>query len=155
MKRRFTEDSWRKEPWFQALVSAFRSCRSDEQMTNLLRDIATLSELKAFGERLEIAKLLGKGLSYRQVASMTGASTTTITRVADFIENGEGGYREVLKVHRHHHVRKDKAHGEEKNEENNINEQILSSEALKEPSLKKKEDNLTQKVTPLQKYLQK
>lgn len=105
MKRRFTEDSWRKEPWFKSLCSAFKSCKNEEDIANFLRDIATLSELQALGERLEVAKLLSKGLSYRQVAAQTGASTTTVTRVAHFLENGEGGYRQILHTHRHHRMK--------------------------------------------------
>jgi TrpR-related protein YerC/YecD len=106
MKRRFTEDSWRKEPWFKGLTAAFRACRTDEEIGDFLRDVATLSELQAMSERLEVARLLGRGLSYRQVAAQTGASTTTVTRVAHFLENGEGGYRKVLGVHRHHRIAK-------------------------------------------------
>lgn len=106
MKRRFTEDSWRREPWFKALTAAFRACRTDEEIADFLRDVATLSELQALSERLEVARLLGRGLSYRQVAAQTGASTTTVTRVAHFLENGEGGYRRVLGVHRHHRMAK-------------------------------------------------
>lgn len=155
MKRRFTEDSWRKEPWFHALVAAFRSCRNDEQTSNLLRDITTLSELKTISERLEIARLLGRGMSYRQVSSMTGASTTTIARVAHFLENGEGGYRDVLKVHRHHHVRKQRAlHGEGKIDILK-KDQILSSKNTMEPSAKRKNDRDYVKVGPLQKYLRR
>ncbi len=104
MKRRFTEDAWRKEPWFKNLCAALRSNKTDEDMANFLRDIATLSEMQAWSERLEVARLLGKGLSYRQVAKETGASTTTVTRVAHFLENGEGGYRRFLNVHRHHRM---------------------------------------------------
>ncbi len=106
MKRRFTEDSWHKEPWFRTLCTALRSCKTDEDMENFLRDVATLSELQAWSERLEVARLLGKGLSYRQIAKETGASTTTVTRVAHFLENGEGGYRRFLNVHRHHRMAK-------------------------------------------------
>lgn len=107
MKRRFTEDSWRKEPWFKALTHALLGLRTDEDVANFLRDVATLSELQAFSERLEVARLLAKGLSYRKVSAMTGASTTTVTRVAHFLENGEGGYRKVLRTHRHHRMKKD------------------------------------------------
>jgi TrpR-related protein YerC/YecD len=103
-KRRFTEDSWRKDPWFKSLVSAMRSCASNQELENFFRDIATLSELQALSERFEVAKQLTKGLSYRQVSLNTGASTTTVTRVAKFIENGEGGYRSVLRTHRHHRM---------------------------------------------------
>jgi TrpR-related protein YerC/YecD len=101
-KKRFTDDSYRKEPWFRSLCDAIRSNKTEEEMMNFLRDIATLSELQAWGERLEVAKQLVQGLSYRQVAANTGASTTTVTRVAKFIENGCGGYRKVLHAHRHH-----------------------------------------------------
>ncbi|TSC79020.1 MAG: TrpR-like protein YerC/YecD [Candidatus Peregrinibacteria bacterium Gr01-1014_25] len=105
MKRRFTEDSWRKEPWFRALVAALRTAaRSEEDMENVLRDIGTLSELHAWSERLEIARLIAKGLSYRQVADAAKASTTTVTRVANAVENGTGGYRKVLHAHRHHRL---------------------------------------------------
>jgi TrpR-related protein YerC/YecD len=134
MKRRFTEDSWRREPWFKGLCSAIKQCKTEEDLANFLRDVATLSELQALSERLEVARLLGRGLSYRQVSSMTGASTTTVTRVAAYLENGEGGYREVLKVHRHHDVRKRK---------------------YEEPSQEPKNENKNSIQSPLQKYLGK
>lgn len=104
MKRRFTEDHYRKEPWFRQLVDAFLSCRTPEAMADFLRDVGTLSELQALSERLEVARLLGTGMSYREISQKTGASTTTVTRVAQFLENGCGGYRAVLGVHRHHRM---------------------------------------------------
>ncbi len=103
-KKRFTEDSYRKEPWFRSLCLALVACKTDEDMGNFLRDIATLSELQSWCERLEVARQLVRGLSYRAVAKSTGASTTTVTRVAKFIENGAGGYRKVLHAHRHHRL---------------------------------------------------
>jgi len=103
-KRRFTEDSWRKEPWFKALVQAMLACKSEEEMSGFLRDIGTLSELQAWGERFEVAKLLATGMTYREIAKNTGASTTTVTRVGKFLENGEGGYRKILHAHRHHRM---------------------------------------------------
>lgn len=103
-RKRFTEESYHKEPWFRALCDALLSCNTEQQMTEMLRDIGTLSELQAWAERLEVAKQLAKGLSYRDIAALTGASTTTVTRVAKFIENGPGGYRRYLKVHRHHRM---------------------------------------------------
>lgn len=94
-KRRFTEESWKNDPWFQGLVSAFSGLKQREDVEHFLRDIATLSELQALSERWEVCKQLNKGLSYRQVAANTGASTTTVTRVAKFLENGSG-YRKLL-----------------------------------------------------------
>jgi len=71
-------------------------------MADLLRDLGTLSELKAWSERLEAAKLLSKGISYREVSRRTGASTTTVTRVAKFMDDGAGGYLRYLKTGHHH-----------------------------------------------------
>ncbi|MFA7682454.1 MAG: YerC/YecD family TrpR-related protein [Candidatus Peribacteraceae bacterium] len=101
-KKRFTEDSWRRDPWFRALCSALTSCKNEQQVADFLRDIGTLSELQAWSERLEVAKQLARGSSYRSVAQNTGASTTTVTRVAKFMENGAGGYRTYLKTQQHH-----------------------------------------------------
>jgi TrpR-related protein YerC/YecD len=73
-------------------------------MANFLRDIGTLAELQAWSERFEVAKQLTQGTTYREIAKNTGASTTTVTRVGKFLENGEGGYRKVLNAHRHHRM---------------------------------------------------
>lgn len=134
MKRRFTEDSWRKEPWFKGLCNALLSCKTEEDMQNFLRDIATLSELQAWGERLEVARLIAQGMSYRAIAKQTGASTTTVTRVAHFLENGEGGYRKVLHAHRHHR---------------------MSADAKKTDDGGAGQPKPDMHVTPLQKYLDK
>jgi TrpR-related protein YerC/YecD len=103
-RKRFTDDSFRREPWFKSLCEAILSCKNEADLASFLRDIGTLSELQAWSERLEVAKQIARGLSYREIATKTGASTTTVTRVAKFIENGEGGYRKVLKTHRHHRM---------------------------------------------------
>jgi TrpR-related protein YerC/YecD len=103
-KRRFTEDSYRKEPWFKALCAAMQACKTEDEIADFLRDIGTLSELQAWSERFEVAKQLSQGLTYREIAKNTGASTTTVTRVAKFLENGEGGYRSILNTHRHHRL---------------------------------------------------
>jgi TrpR-related protein YerC/YecD len=141
MKRRFTEDSWRKEPWFKSLCAAMHSCKTHEELANFLRDVATLSELQAFSERLEVARLLSQGFSYRQVAAKTGASTTTVTRVAHFLENGEGGYRKVLKAHRHHRM---------------VHTSPITPQPVPEAQdSQPQQDALPPRPSPLQKYLER
>lgn len=100
-KRRYTEGTWRTDPLFRRLCAALRSCTTEKQVADFLRDIATLAELKALSERLEVARLLSAGVSYREAAACTGASTATVTRVATFLNGQEGGYRSVLKGHHH------------------------------------------------------
>ena len=103
-KRRFTEDSWKKEPWFKALVQAMLTLKTEDEIMNFLRDIGTLAELQSWSERFEVAKQISQGRTYREIAEATGASTTTVTRVGKFLENGEGGYRKVLNAPRHHRM---------------------------------------------------
>ena len=95
-KKRYNEGDWKKDPWFRALCNAIHSCKTEDEIGNILRDIGTLSELRSWSERLEVAKLLTTGLTYRQVAAKTGASTTTVTRVAKYLENGTGAYKKYL-----------------------------------------------------------
>ncbi len=71
---------------------------TDEKvMLNFLKDITTPKELAALQERLDIAVLLNKGHSYSEISKKTGASTTTVTRVARFLHQEKyGGYRKIL-----------------------------------------------------------
>ena len=103
-KRRFSDGNWNKEPWFKALCSALIALKTEEEMASFLRDIGTLSELQAWSERFEVAKQLAQGITYREIAKNTGASTTTVTRVGKFLGKGEGGYRKVISVDKHHHA---------------------------------------------------
>ena len=62
-----------------------------------LRDLCTTTEIDAMGQRLQVARLVNDGLSYQEISRRTGASTATITRVAQWLHHGEGGYAAVLK----------------------------------------------------------
>ena len=50
--------------------------------------------------RWEVAKLLDEGLPYLEVARRAHASTTTVTRVSQWLRNGEGGYALALRRRR-------------------------------------------------------
>ncbi len=102
-KRRFTEGTWRSDPLFRRLCKAFLACRTEKEVADFLRDVATLAELKALSERLEVARLLLAGVSYREAARRAPSSTATVTRVARFLTDGAGGYQSVLNDHGHHH----------------------------------------------------
>ena len=41
--------------------------------------------------------MLAKGESYRAIAQKTKVSTTTVTRIAYWLERGENGYKTALK----------------------------------------------------------
>jgi TrpR-related protein YerC/YecD len=81
---------------FEELVRTVASLTDEELTRQFLRDLCTASELDAMAQRWEVAQLVDHGLPYSQIAELTGASTATITRVAQWLRRGEGGYRRVL-----------------------------------------------------------
>ena len=82
----------------EALIRALLSLETPDEMRAFLDDLCTPSEMRAFAERFKVARLLDEGqLSYREISERTGASTTTVTRVARFLrEMPHQGYRRVL-----------------------------------------------------------
>ena len=101
-KKSYTEGNWRSNKRFRALCKALAACKTEEQVANFLRDVGTLSELFAWSERWEVAQRLASGENYRAISAVTGASTTTVTRVASYLYDGEGGYQRVLQSAHHH-----------------------------------------------------
>jgi TrpR-related protein YerC/YecD len=81
----------------EELFSAIASMKTAEEAGRLLRDLCTVSELDALAHRWEVAQLLDEGLPYLEVAKRAHASTTTVTRVAQWLRRGEGGYGLALK----------------------------------------------------------
>lgn len=69
-----------------------------DQAYNFLRDLCTPQELSTLAERWRVCKLLEKGeLSYRNIHQLTGASLTTIGRVARFLKDEPYyGYQAML-----------------------------------------------------------
>ena len=82
------------------LFATTASLRTAAEARRFFRDLCTRSELDAMAHRWEVAKLLDQGLPYLEVAKRAHASTTTVTRVAQWLRNGEGGYRLALQRRR-------------------------------------------------------
>ena len=83
----------------QALWSLFEAVsrlENRDESARFLRDLCTLRELEAMAERWHVAQHVALRLPYRRIHQLTGASTTTITRVAHWLRHGEGGYRMLL-----------------------------------------------------------
>ena len=78
------------------LANAFLGLDKKKDMGKFLRDLCTLEELEEMSSRWEVVEFLHKGLSYRDVSKKTGVSTATITRIAFWLKNGEGGYLAAL-----------------------------------------------------------
>ncbi len=89
------DDSWRT-PEARALFDAILRLETPDETESFFRDLCTLGEIRDFGMRWSVARLLDQGLHYADISSRTGASTATITRIASWLRHGEGGYRLML-----------------------------------------------------------
>lgn len=78
------------------LFDVIATLKTSAEVKKFLRDICTLSELKAMSERWQVAQLVKQGVPYRTIAKKTGSSTATITRVANWLHHGLGGYKLML-----------------------------------------------------------
>jgi TrpR-related protein YerC/YecD len=81
-----------------ALYAAIAGLRDAGEVERFLTDLCTRKELAEFAERWLLARLLDQQqFSYREISAMTGASTTTVGRVARFLDQEpHQGYRLVL-----------------------------------------------------------
>jgi len=86
------------------LFATIASLRTQEEAQHFLRDLCTRSELDAMAHRWQVARLLDEGLPYLETAKRAHASTTTVTRVAQWLRNGEGGYALALRRRRRRHA---------------------------------------------------
>lgn len=86
------------EDAFDALARAILSLRDQDECGKFLTDLCTRKELRDLADRLVIARLLDAGgMSYRDISAATGASTTTVGRVARFLQQEpHQGYRLIL-----------------------------------------------------------
>ena len=78
------------------LAAAIRTLRTTDEVTRFLRDLCTRAELEALAHRWQTARLLDEGVPYLEIAERVPTSTATVTRVAQWVRHGTGGYRIAL-----------------------------------------------------------
>ena len=85
-----------RTPDVERLLEAFRSLRTDDEVYAFLQDVCTVREIHDMAQRLAVARMLAAGEHYDHIREVTGASTTTISRVSRCLNYGADGYRTVL-----------------------------------------------------------
>jgi len=78
------------------LADAVLTLRTREEARRFLRDLCTLPELEALTHRWQTVKLLEKQVPYLEIAERVPTSTATVTRVAQWLHHGTGGYQLAL-----------------------------------------------------------
>lgn len=83
-------------PGLEELAAAMLTMRTPDEVSRFLRDLCTLPELEALTHRWRTVQLLEEGVPYVEIAERVPTSTATVTRVAQWLRHGTGGYRTAL-----------------------------------------------------------
>lgn len=78
------------------LFDGILSLQTKEECYRFFEDICTINEIKAFEQRLQVARMLADKRTYLDIASTTGASTATISRINRSLNYGNDGYKLIL-----------------------------------------------------------
>ena len=85
-----------------ALLDALLSLQTRAEADAFLSDLCTPAELRAFGERWQVARLLDGGdKTYREIAVEASASPTTVVRVARSLDGSRAQNPGRQRVPRH------------------------------------------------------
>jgi TrpR-related protein YerC/YecD len=86
-------------PETKDLFEAILLLKTPDEVERFFTDLCTPQEIKSFRERWKVCQLLNSGnLSYREIGKITGSSTTTVTRVARFLNDEPyEGYKLLLR----------------------------------------------------------
>ena len=83
-------------PGLDDLADAVLTLKTRDEARRFLRDLCTLPALAALSHRWQTARLLVEHVPYVEIAERVPTSTATVTRVAQWLRNGTGGYQTAL-----------------------------------------------------------
>lgn len=89
-------DQHRDDDVTDRLCQALCQLQTADEARRVLADLCTVREIEELAQRLEVARMLHDGASYLTVSRVTGASSTTVSRVSKCLNGDAGGYRLLL-----------------------------------------------------------
>ena len=81
---------------FYTMISLLRG---RDEVKKFFKDLLTLSEVVMISRRIQIAKMLLEGFDYEEIRKQLKVGKTTISHVEKWLNNGFGGYQEIIKRH--------------------------------------------------------
>jgi TrpR-related protein YerC/YecD len=86
-----------RTPEVEALLRALLALEDADEAYAFLQDVCTIQEVQELAQRLAVARMLAAGDHYTRIQEVTGASTTTISRVSRSLNYGADGYTCVIR----------------------------------------------------------
>lgn len=85
-----------KDEKLDYLFQGILTLETVEDCYRFFEDLCTASELQEMARRMQTARMLRENRVYTDIASQTGLSTATISRVNRCLKYGNDGYHKVL-----------------------------------------------------------
>ncbi len=85
-----------KDESVKDLYNAIIHLKSTDEAYLFFEDLFTINEIHSMAQRFHVALLLSEGIKYQDIVKMTGASTTTVSRVNKCLIYGSGGYQKAI-----------------------------------------------------------
>jgi len=79
-----------------SLFKAILALKDLDEARRFFRDLLTEEEIKEFANRWQVAQMLSQKVPYTQIEKQTGMSSTTIARIAKWLNRGMNGYKLML-----------------------------------------------------------
>lgn len=78
------------------LYRAILKLESIEECYKFFEDLCTVNEIEAFGQRLNVAKLIDQKVTYQNIEKQTGVSAATISKISKSYAYGPSGYKMII-----------------------------------------------------------
>lgn len=78
------------------LFTVLLELKTTAEARKFLRDLLTEAEIKEFANRWQVVRMLDKKVPYETITKQTGMSSTTIARIAKWLNGKIGGYKFML-----------------------------------------------------------
>jgi TrpR-related protein YerC/YecD len=81
----------------QLLADTLWQCETKEDLEALIEDLSTPWEIVELADRIEILRMLSKGMTQRDIAEELGVSVTTVSRWSRVLQYGRGVAEKYIK----------------------------------------------------------
>lgn len=78
------------------LFEAIMKLETKKECYDFFEDLCTVKELQSMAQRMEVARMLKEKKTYAEIATKTGASTVTISRVNRILSQGTGSLNRMV-----------------------------------------------------------
>lgn len=82
---------------FKELCKLLTKIRTEKEARKVLKDILTPREIAALTQRLQIIKLLAKGIPHRKISRKLRVSIAKVTRGSRALRRNHGGFPLLLR----------------------------------------------------------